>query len=393
MSALVEHRAGTGNGGSDEPAGPETHAEEPTGPEARAGRSAGPGANASERGEPDTSVDERDSTLDEREASAEAGPDERDESAAGIERCDDPETGLIERHDAAAGASARDEPETDSDERDEIGASADGRDGPKTSADEDNESGAGADEPGEPGVGVAERDERGVGVDEPDEPGTTTGEPTANAVGPAEPETTAVVVETSAVDPDQPTRVPPAQPAAVVQDPASASPAALRVDFGAHLEANYQRLVAQLYAITLDAGEAHDVVQDAYSRAWRSWSEIGESADPTGWIRRVAVRSTMRSWRAVLSRIGLGRAEPPSADTVDPRTAALLTALGRLPAAERRSVVLFHMVGMSIGDIATLEQVSLGTVQARLSRARRHVVTEGMADMMPTDLGLYEEGS
>src|ERR671922_1104223 len=71
------------------------------------------------------------------------------------------------------------------------------------------------------------------------------------------------------------------------------TPAQLRVDFGAHLEANYQRLVAQLYAITLNPGEAHDVVQDAYSRAWRSWVAIGRSPDPSAWIRRVAVRATM----------------------------------------------------------------------------------------------------
>src|SRR6478672_6161556 len=54
----------------------------------------------------------------------------------------------------------------------------------------------------------------------------------------------------------------------VVQDAAAPTPAQLRVDFGAHLEANYRRLVAQLYAITLDPAEAHSVVQDAYSRAW-----------------------------------------------------------------------------------------------------------------------------
>nr|WP_239028203.1 sigma-70 family RNA polymerase sigma factor [Pseudonocardia acidicola] len=178
--------------------------------------------------------------------------------------------------------------------------------------------------------------------------------------------------------------------AAVVQDGPGPSPAELRVDFGAHLEANYQRLVGQLYAITLDSGEAHDVVQDAYSRAWREWSEIGSSADSTAWIRRVAVRSTMRSWRSVLSRIGIGRPRPPAGEAVDPRTAALLAALSRLDAAERRSVVLFHMVGMPLHEIAALEHVSPGTVQARVSRAR-NVVTEGLADVLPAVLGGYEE--
>ncbi|WP_219415142.1 RNA polymerase sigma factor [Pseudonocardia nigra] len=172
----------------------------------------------------------------------------------------------------------------------------------------------------------------------------------------------------------------------IVQDDPTPTPAQLRVDFGAHLEANYQRLVAQLYAITLDPGEAHDVVQDAYSRAWRNWAEVGRSPDPSAWIRRVAVRSTIRSWRRLFARLGIGRPRTIGAG-VDPRTGALLAALGRLPAAERRAVVLSHMAGVSLAEIAAVEQVTVGTVQARLSRAR-NVVTEGMADALPAVLGV-----
>jgi DNA-directed RNA polymerase specialized sigma24 family protein len=171
----------------------------------------------------------------------------------------------------------------------------------------------------------------------------------------------------------------------VEQDPPAPSPAQLRVDFGAHFEANYQRLVAQLYAITLNPGEAHDVVQDAYSRAWRQWAAVGRSPDPTAWVRRVAVRSTIRSWRRALARVGIGRPRPV-ADGGDARTGALLAALARLPAAERRCVVLSHMAGADLTEIAGVEQVSLGTVQARLARARA-VVTEGMADVLPEVLG------
>ena len=68
-------------------------------------------------------------------------------------------------------------------------------------------------------------------------------------------------------------------------------PGNLRIDFGAHFESNYQRLVAQLYAITLDAGQAHDAVQDAYARAWRRWVTVGRMPDPSAWVRSVAVSS------------------------------------------------------------------------------------------------------
>ena len=99
-------------------------------------------------------------------------------------------------------------------------------------------------------------------------------------------------------------------------------PDQLRADFGAHFEAHYQRLVAQLYAITLNPAEAHDVVREAYSRAWRRWAEVGASADPTGWVRRVAVRSTMRSWRRTIARLAPGRRRGRSSTVASPGPAS-----------------------------------------------------------------------
>ena len=176
-----------------------------------------------------------------------------------------------------------------------------------------------------------------------------------------------------------PTRQPPGRP--------PMTQGQLRADFGAHFEANYQRLVAQLFAITLSSAEAHDVVQDAYSRAWRQWAAISRLRDPAGWVRRVAVRSTIRSWRRAMAAIGIGRPRPVG-DVADARTAALLAALGRLSIAERRAVVLHHMVGWSAAEIAVVERSSPGSVTVRLARANQ-VVTEGMADVLPEVLGHY----
>ena len=144
--------------------------------------------------------------------------------------------------------------------------------------------------------------------------------------------------------PRSPTRPQPvSEGTQVVQDAPAPTPAQLRVDFGAHLEANYRRLVAQLYAITLDPAEAHSAVQDAYSRAWRSWAAVSRSPDSVGWVRRVAVRSTIRSWR----RLRLAVAPTHRAGPGHRSTGAVLAALRELPAAERRCVVLHHMAGAS----------------------------------------------
>ena len=165
----------------------------------------------------------------------------------------------------------------------------------------------------------------------------------------------------------------------VVQDAPAPTPAQLRVDFGAHLEANYRRLVAQLYAITLDPAEAHSAVQDAYSRAWRTWATVSRSPDSVGWVRRVAVRSTIRSWRRL--RLRSRRPVGPGPDTP---TGAVLAALRGLPAAERRCVVLHHMAGAPVKEIAAVEGVSVGTTAARLARAQK-VVSDGLIGLVEFD--------
>jgi RNA polymerase sigma factor (sigma-70 family) len=160
-----------------------------------------------------------------------------------------------------------------------------------------------------------------------------------------------------------------------VQSPVAGS---LRTDFGAHFEAHYPRLVGQLFAITLDSGAAHDLVQDAYSRAWRRWSEVREG-DAEAWVRRVAVRASRNPLRRVAAKLGLRSARVPRQEGLDPRTVAVLGALAELPLDERRAAVLVHMAGLGVTEVAVLEGVSLGTVQARLNRVGtriEHAVAE-----------------
>jgi RNA polymerase sigma-70 factor (ECF subfamily) len=192
-------------------------------------------------------------------------------------------------------------------------------------------------------------------------------------------------------DRDHPEEAEPEEPAPVsagtqvVQDAPAPTPAQLRIDFGAHLEANYRRLVAQLYAITLDPAEAHSAVQDAYSRAWRTWATVSRSPDSVGWVRRVAVRSTIRSWRRL--RLRSRRTVGPGLDT---QTGAVLAALRGLPAAERRCVVLHHMAGSPVKEIAAVEGVSVGTTAARLARAQK-VVSDGLIGLVELDADLASD--
>lgn len=180
---------------------------------------------------------------------------------------------------------------------------------------------------------------------------------------------------------------PPPISGAMVQQHRTLPHGELRADFGAHLETYYPRLVAQLYAITLNPQDAHDAVQDAYSRAWRRWSALRnrgavEHEDAAvGWVRRVAIRTSMRG-----RFLRFGRRRRPAAEETDPRTGALLEALGRLAPPDRRAVVLHHMAGLSPGAVAELEATDEREIGRRLARGRE-VVTEGMAEVLEEIVG------
>jgi hypothetical protein len=65
----------------------------------------------------------------------------------------------------------------------------------------------------------------------------------------------------------------------------------------------------------------------------------------------------------------------------------VLTALRGLPAAERRCVVLHHMGGAPVQEIAAVEGASVGTTAARLARAQK-VVSDGLAGLVGFDADL-----
>jgi RNA polymerase sigma-70 factor (ECF subfamily) len=135
----------------------------------------------------------------------------------------------------------------------------------------------------------------------------------------------------------------------------------------------YPGLVAQLVAYTGDLGEAQDVAQEVYVRAWQRWRQISDYDEPRAWVSRVAHNLAISRWRrarvAVASWTRHGPLPPPAEP--DAATADLVAALRRLPEAQRRALVMHHIGGFAVADIARAEGVPEGTVKARLSRGRQ----------------------
>jgi RNA polymerase sigma-70 factor (ECF subfamily) len=143
--------------------------------------------------------------------------------------------------------------------------------------------------------------------------------------------------------------------------------------FGEIYAATAPRMVAQIYAMIGDLSEAEDAVQEAYARAWSRWRRVGTYADPAGWVRTVAYRIAVSSWRRSRNR---WTAHVRSQSTrlvaaLNPDTVALVVALRQISPSQRRAIVLHYLAGLSVQEIAQETGSSQSAVKAQLSRGRQ----------------------
>lgn len=148
-------------------------------------------------------------------------------------------------------------------------------------------------------------------------------------------------------------------------------------DFDAFYEATRTRLLHQMYAMTGNLADAQDCVQEAYARAWQRWGQVRDHASPEAWLRTVAWRIAASRWRKVKNGVAAMARHGPPSNTPEPSidNVALVTALKQIPEAQRRAIVLHHLVGLSVDEVAQEMGVANGTIKARLSRGRSALAT------------------
>ncbi|GAA2623139.1 SigE family RNA polymerase sigma factor [Paractinoplanes durhamensis] len=157
------------------------------------------------------------------------------------------------------------------------------------------------------------------------------------------------------------------------------------MDFDSFYRDTSRRLLRYAYGLTGDPGEAQDLVQEAYARAWQRWRRLVDYDEPEAWLRLVVNRLATDHWR----RLGVRRSrpadrpapiDPPSEDVV-----LLVTAMRTLPAAHRRALALHYLLDRSVAEIAAETGASTGTVKSWLSRGRA-----GLAAALGSPAGVPE---
>lgn len=136
--------------------------------------------------------------------------------------------------------------------------------------------------------------------------------------------------------------------------------------------ATSRRIVGQVFLMTGNLAEAEDAVSEAFLKAWARWRTVRAADSPEAWVRRVASRNAVSSWRKAVNRLRAhDRAAPDLTwDGLGPDHVALVHALQQINPDQRRAIVLHHLVGMSVDEVADEVGSPTGTVKARLARGR-----------------------
>jgi RNA polymerase sigma-70 factor (ECF subfamily) len=157
-------------------------------------------------------------------------------------------------------------------------------------------------------------------------------------------------------------------------------------DAFAALVRHYQRpLFSFLGRMGLRQGEAEEVAQEAFLRAWLHLDRYrAEQGAFSTWLytiaRRLALNELDRAERRLVD--GAGDAAPDIAcDRPGPaqalhrqqQGAALLAALRQVPAAERSVLALAYVHELSLADVARIEGCSESAIKSRLHRARQRL--------------------
>jgi RNA polymerase sigma-70 factor (ECF subfamily) len=133
-----------------------------------------------------------------------------------------------------------------------------------------------------------------------------------------------------------------------------------------------------------DEHDAQDVVQEAYLRAWRFYTNFRDG-DERAWLLTI-VRHCCYTWRRDRHNaervafdeeqhgIDAGSRYAADARAIDEsERETLAAALDRLPREFREVLVLRELQELSYKDIARVTGVPVGTVMSRLARARERL--------------------
>jgi RNA polymerase sigma-70 factor (ECF subfamily) len=137
--------------------------------------------------------------------------------------------------------------------------------------------------------------------------------------------------------------------------------------FGDALQREAPLLLAAARAMTLDDAEAEDLVQTTFELALTHRASLRDLRALRSWLLVIQAREAFRITRRLrrLVRMGPDTREQQSPGP-GPESVAVTQALATLSPKVRAAVVLHHMAGLPVADVARALGVSPNTVKSQL---------------------------
>ena len=144
-------------------------------------------------------------------------------------------------------------------------------------------------------------------------------------------------------------------------------------DYVEFVEARQAVLRRIAYAVCRDDSRAEDVLQESLVKLYLAWPRVGGTGREEAYARKIIVNADLdqrrRPWHRRRSAVPVELLDTPAragAETED--RLELLAELRRLPAMQRRTVVLRYWLGFSVEATAHELSISEGTVKSHASR-------------------------
>ncbi len=141
-----------------------------------------------------------------------------------------------------------------------------------------------------------------------------------------------------------------------------------------------QAEVWRVAAHLVGPGEADDVTQDVFLRAWRALPGFRAESSGRTWLlsitRRACVDAVRRRsrWRRLAARLHAESVAGVPAGTSVDDVHGLGDLITRLAPAQREAFVLTQITGCSYAEAAESCDVEIGTIRSRVARARQELV-------------------
>jgi RNA polymerase sigma-70 factor (ECF subfamily) len=155
------------------------------------------------------------------------------------------------------------------------------------------------------------------------------------------------------------------------------------------LRRHYDTIRAVVHRIVINSHDAEDATQMALIAIARGINAFDGRSSLTTWMYRIATNAAIDEVRRIRRRplptdddIALNKSTTDSAEaTITQMT--VVHALRELPDEFRTALVLRHVADLEYEDIAAIQNVPVGTVRSRLSRAREQMARI-LADTNPS---------